>query len=1732
MSRSPKAISPELTGGAGFNYEAFVVAYYLSSLLRCERAQGQEGIVTSVAVQQKKQGHPMDDIVVEFDDASKRRVLGLQAKKSLAVGNNKTFREIIDAALETQALTTFTKDVDKCGFVTEHISVKNLRNLNHLIEWSKANPDSGKFKVAIDTAGGEQKNLRDKLHSIIKPADIDAEADFYRHFVALNITEDFMKSELVNRLQELVISNEDGQDLLLFARLYQIARKGATTAKTWTRGTLLKELRGVVNLKAIPCFEADIKLFNQYSASALKAVSDEVGGFHVKRDKWQNEIAEQLDKHRVVSISGLPGCGKSAVLKRFAEKAAVNKPIIFLRGDRIDEKHWNGFAIKLGLENVDAVPFLQEIGFVGTPILFIDGIDRIRPDQRNVIIDLINFIHNDSSLSDWKVLVTSRDQGLEAFRTWFPGNIYAKTGIGNVTVESFSDDEAKILVEEKPQLRSLLFGDKAVKEIARRPFFTSILAHSIPKGIKPKTEIDLIAAWWEQAGHDVISDPIPRRRAIIDLAEKGVRNLGRSIPARDLEEMTISQITTLKADQIIREEQGGAFYSFAHDIFFEWAFFQLLIEFQDDWIDVLRKAGEPPLLGRVVRLKAQAAMAEKGRWSDGYQALAENKDLRKQWQREWLTAPPFTHEFQNIIEEFNALVDADDFALFEKMLVWFQALYTVPNRKLATLQGNEDLIKNIDNQSLAYQHAWPSDLNAWMQLIDWIIGRFIPVRLIPQTLSIFNIWQNVFLLLPNPRSKAILECVNKWLMLSEVGELHDSDESGARRSGYRVDSEFNKSLRSCLLISAKSYPDFAKDLFKRYIADKECLGGIYEELIVFSVIMAEVDPALLADLAEAHLLEELPLEELERQKEHPNGGYMHPRHHLRVTSISEYHYNIYNHLLDREPFKSLFKNSPNIALKLVRNLTNHATESWKQIQHINKQEMGTPIPIQIEFPWGTQKFWGDAQVYSWGYGHFISGALDVAFQSLKDWAFEEIDGGRTASDVIEEIVKDNNCYAILGIAVQLILETQETTETTLAIVTCQRLWGHDVSRSAQEFRENVDGRKGHRQHIISLATFFALSDDEGIREAFKSALARFPDNLPFEREEQTSNIQFVADLKERAEHWSGLGDAKNYKQKPYGERQIMIFYDAPKALTDKGQKRLEESNAFFEKIGVVNSADNLLKVGELTDDFCLDSKVSYAKSIDDKSLYTGHSQYDYSSPESAMTSIAACVIRFGGSKSDDYEWAWGIMARVEAMNFSDDSLNHHSLASFHPVKYLIIALQHDRGLAKPRADSAERLLKLTIHPNDNLKELAFDALFADKDDHLRWVACQLAVNLCIRHRGRPIDGGWDRSEDQQAIQASLASALNAFKGQKKTTIKSLWKMCVRALNAPKEQKDTTMPKLPPAWINANAKKKRWWCPWQRPSDAIVGKDWVVPKTFFHSELAAKIFAKMPIETWMESRVYRPLLEAFLLDIVKWTADAIVLPSEKYDIYHRGTFGSFEWFMCLGNLLARIVPFASLDFMRSKLLKPFFVDEKDALSVLSSFAEMLVCRHVYDAHEIPQNAIPLLDDCVEGVINFQSGWMHDFRMERLISALLFVRIKENAPDAVRYANGDWSEINTIMPVVDKMVKHIGWSPRVMSNFLELCERAGKSYPVSTFAQQINVALSATNNTYAKWNELLLLPRIAAIVQRQADWNYPLRYEDAHALLKILDALIDLGDRRSAALEQTEAFRSIQERPSLG
>jgi hypothetical protein len=922
----------------------------------------------------------------------------------------------------------------------------------------------------------------------------------------------------------------------------------------------------------------------------------------------------------------------------------------------------------------------------------------------------------------------------------------------------------------------------------------------------------------------------------------------------------------------------------------------------------------------------------------------------------------------------------------------------------------------------------------------------------------------------NERSKDILQLANAWLVRFEKGELHDKsggDEGKAWRLSRDESSRLGKSLRSILLRSARSYPDLAKELFKRTIADEDRRRVVYADLIAFSPIMTQVDPDLVANLAESELLEELPEDKLIRkQKEReqyfkrlaklrsipeekrtrqqklalqsPSFPIGNDRYDLDDIGI-ERHNNVYFPTSAlHEPFKSLFANRPDVALRLVRNLANHATKGWRQIHSINRKQIGTPIPVSVEFPWGVQQFWGDWRVYSWGLGQLAPNPLECAFLALSYWAFRQIEDGRSASDVIKDIVEGNECCAVLGLALLLALETWETTETTLAVATCQRLWPYDMARVVQEpnkdidllgfgflsrltgekakAKEFLDQRKSRTREIRQLAMLFALNPDSALSQKFKAVLARFPDDLPYEFEEQKSNAGLTARLKQDAERWAGLGDRKNYKQAQYDEARVAVTYESPKPLTENEQKRLEESTTSLQGINIVGWAIKSLQANKIADGLSLDQAVAHAKSIDTKSAFDEPND-DASSPQSVVASIAACVIRFGDPQSDDYTWAWDIMARVEAMKEPEDVYGGAKIP-WHPATRLVIALHHDRRSASPRADSGERLLKLALHPLDSGSEFVFDVLFVDKDEHLRWVAGQLAVNLCIVHRREFKEGGWDQAPNEKARADSLTAALAALK---------------TSANGP-------MPKLPPAWVKESAGERR---------KVADDEQWQLPAIFFDAQTASKLFTKMPLEAWMASDTYRPLLEPLLFDLVNWTTESL-MPSwqtEKHSDRERTHL--FEWNKVLGDLLARVVPFVSLEVARNTLIERFLANDEEALSVLARFADGIVLRHICDAGTIPANAIPLLDDCVSRVLNdrtfepnnWRAGQVSGYAMPELISALLFVNFERIAPGAARYANGDWSQIETIMPIIDRMVRHVGWSSFVMGKSTFASARAG-------------------------------------------------------------------------------------------
>jgi hypothetical protein len=1763
---NPKATSTELSGGAGFTYEDTIVAYYLAALLREEHAAGQEGMVTSVAVQQAGHGHPMDDIVVEFEDAAGPRILGLQVKRRLRISaalSNTDFREIMAAAADTRARDKFQQHRDAFGFVAEYVAIDSLRTLNRLIDWAKASPTGEDYERRFAEGGAAaaaEGALRLDLKPLTGATTTDGEVDFFRHFVALNMDGlaegGVFRAELVSRLQELIAESEDGRDVLLFDRLCRLVRDGAGHACKWTRATLLKQLRGVVRLHVAPNYAHDLDALQVFSSEGLADVSETIDDFHVTRPAMQSKIGERLADNRLVNISGLPGCGKSAVLKRFSSEAAARGPILFLKSDRLVGNGWSTFASALGVHH-SAAELLTEIGATGTSILFIDGIDRVRPDQKGIITDLLRAIEADDNLSNWKVLASSRDQGLEAYRAWFPGSFYRGTGIGDVSVVPFSDEEAEALATEKPHLRQLLFGAPAVKEIARRPFFAAVLARSfVNDDAAPQTEFDLIAEWWTRAGHDALQETVPQRqRGLLDLAEVGVRNLGKNIPARRLKESTFAQIASLKADLLIREQDGGASYSFTHDIFFEWTFFRLLIELGPEWHRALIEAGEPPLLGRVIGLLAHSSVFTHGKWTAGFRSL-EGQPLRPQWRREWLTAPPFTPAFVNAKEEFGALLIERDYALLEKLLVWFQAQHTVPSP--VVLQGINNPAEGIDNVRIADILGWPSDFQSWGRLLDWLFPLVptLPVRILPHVLEIFGVWQNALADIPNPRSAAIVEHCSDWLIEMEEAEYFErafERESKWRELGREARSSLATSLRLAILRSARSYPKPAVALFERAVANERMRRAAYGDLMEFSVMMADVAPDAVVAVAEAELVEELPQDRFDRlrREEHerresierlraipekdrtpeqsgalksmffPIGS---DGFELDDIGIDRHHNFYFPPSALHEPFASLFDRRPEFALRLVRDLSNHAVKGWRQIHGLNRRT-GTPLPVTIEFPWGAQEFWGDWHVYSWSQGQLAPQPLECAYLALGYWAFKEIERGRSTSDVIKAIVEGSECYATIGLALVLALETFEVSEATLPIAACQRLWHHDMARVVHEptkdidllgfgflsrltgakaqAKEYLDQRESRSRNVRQLAMFFALSENEPLRERFKAALEAFPDDLPYEFEEERSKPGTTAHLRENAERWAGLGDRKNYKQSSVADDTVMIIYQPPAALTPAQEQRLAEATTHLREQEALAWATKSLSENRPDEVWTLADAITFARKHNSKQMFNLRRDVGGHAAQSAVSAIAACAIRFESASAAERDWAWKVMGRVEHM--AEPERFSGSKIPWHPALHLIVALVHDRRSSSPREDSAERLLRLTSHPLDDVSQLAFQGLFMDADDHVRWVTAQLAMDLSLYRQPLFNDqGARDDSTDQLARKKSLS----------------------RALVNLRDESDSPFADLPPAWVKTSRRHHRH-TGWDRE------EAWSDPDPSFDAQFAAQIFPHFPIETWCQSSTYRPMLQATILQLVTWTAERLMPSWRARKTQRDQQTNLYKWNAALGDLLARAAPFFETEWVRQQLLAPFMADDEEALRVLAEFADRTVTRHVLYAPYVPANTLTLLGDCVERVVkdaisdpdNYRSGEVHGYGMPKLITALLFAAV-ERAPGAARFANGDWSQINLIMPIVTRIVSTIGWSSFVMRQFLTLCERAGVAYPIDEFSCQANAVLGALAHAKGSWAGTMLPARMAGIVQRLADGNYPLRLDQAQELLKVLDALIDLGDRRSAALEQTESFRSVQ------
>lgn len=1785
--------SPELAGGAGFTYADQVATRYLAALLLGSDAPGlAERRVVRVALEQRDAGEPLDDIVVdgEAPDGSEAR-LSLQVKREITISaapTNKDFRDIIRDSWSTIHKRDFRVGLDRVGAaVGPSTAVGKWRSLVALAEFAAASDTPADFAVRFAPSGSaseEHRAVLIDLQTITKdlgrPAAVEDLHLLLRHFVLIRF--DALHEGAVDDpatitlLEQALAPGHAGQAVALAERLRGLARRGAGNARSWGHGGLRLDVAAWFRLAADRWLIADVERLMVEVRHSTDSISDKIGAVTLDRPTVHNKVVKAIAEHQLVTLRGLPGCGKSVMLRREVEAALSRGPVLLLKADRLNGRSWAQYATSLGLTQHDPSPLLREVAVLGTATLFIDGLDRIDSAQRGIIRDLISTIEAEPELSNWRVLATLRDSGVEPVRTWLP-EMFDDGRMALIDVGSLDDNEADELAKARPGLRPLLFGPDPVRTLVRRPFFAKILDGSSTRlANTPRSEIELMGLWWSRGGFDAEGGQARlRQRALLQLVRLRALQPGSPVALESLEAGLLEPVEDLVADGVLKDSDDRLFVRFAHDIFFEWSFAQVLIGAGARWLDELRAAGEPPVVGRSVDLRAQAMfVSDPDGWRAALTALSD-PSLRSQWRRVWLLAPLNHPDFDVGASGFDTTVTAEDHAALRLAMVWFQAQHTVPNPRL--LDGSAGGFADRDTRLRAADLVgWPDDFPLWVRFLHYLDGRLAvtPHRLLPHVLTLFEVWQNAFADIPNSISTMILRHAGSWLQELEgrrerMGRFRRRDKEEAPDPWDEVEDtdEFEGVVRRLLLRAARTEPKQVSAYLGQFGPERPASAKAFEDIMTFAPLLSQTHPDGLANFALNYFRRELPedhrrrmmeedrreaayREELRKKPEEsldrmermslssPHLGYWGPnRMDWETLSLERDSTTYFPASPLHQPFHALFENAPDEAIRLVRSMTNHAVEAWRQLHRL-QPESGTPVPVEIEFPWGRQTFWGGAREYLWSRGLWAPKPLESAYLALDKWALDQVDTGADGDGLIERIVSGNQSIAVLGIALHVALSRPTVTSVNEALVTTQRLWRVDIQRYVKEGEIRSSSQIGFlREHqrkdavvvealnthavrsreIRALATLHVFQSDPDAAQRVQGAIRAFADSPDYELEEERNHPTDRDRAAEEARTHAAWGDMTHYqlleiKKQPNKRAIVMVN---PIVEEPGVRERLEAGQEHLRAFALFRWAEQSFTDGRIADAMTLQQGVAGACSLDDGTIFQPSLDDDQiSMRRGAVAGAAAVVVAFSPDDAET-EWAWGVLARAAGCPEEGGSLwSSVGIVSWHHVIFVARAAAAALRRDPTSKRYATTLLSTLVHPLDNvgLETSGLLASLWDVAPHVCWVGLGLALDLCIvaPDEIRP-NSMHDPNAGAEARKIKLYAALARL-----------------------DLDPEPLPVPPAPWVVADASDYRRVdrLP-DEEDDGMAPSHWRATDGWWRSDRAGEILAKQPVGTILIAglgHLFVPFCESKLA----WTIERLTpaWASRSRDIDKADVM---EWTGKFAGTIGTLVGLIDPERAETSFIEPICAigDEDTCFDLLAPLVTMFVCQHILDSPEVAPVTRVVLDRSLDRLLaaptfrrtSYRAGEMHGFSMPRLAKWLMFVGI-ENAALTHRFSNGDWSEISLILPTVDRFVRTAGWAPVVMGHFLTLAERARKHFPADTFADAVLAALSAVSTPGERWRGTMIAARIASRVQDIADCASPLPLALGQKLLRILDALVDQGDRRSAALQISPAFRDLR------
>ena len=733
--------------------------------------------------------------------------------------------------------------------------------------------------------------------------------------------------------------------------------------------------------------------------------------------------------------------------------------------------------------------------------------------------------------------------------------------------------------------------------------------------------------------------------------------------------------------------------------------------------------------------------------------------------------------------------------------------------------------------------------------------------------------------------------------------------------------------------------------------------------------------------------------------------------------------------------------------------------------------------------------------------------------ALEDWAFSELEAGREVDEIVRDLVTGHESVATLGIALGVLLDKGALSPAAAALVVCQHIWvmdeyrwQHDVQGTHSneigasfglsnetthlEALKRLNSRPARKKNIRWLATAFVLTANAQ-REKVIKRLSSFPTDLPFTHEDQDQDDDLIAFYRGRAEEWAAMADLSNYAQVEIDDEKVGVAFQPSDERVQQADEAGEQLARWNEGFQLLKQAKSWFESGAI-DDQMRDETVTLAREVDNEELYT--SGFDAGDPSSHRTSgvaaVSAAILSLDASlPKDQQEWAEGVAFRAaNTVPASNQFFHADSPADDRPETFASKGLTAIIKNGGPLGSSAQReLVRLCFHPYKGVQLAALSnaaSCWREQKD-LADNCTMLAFKLTALELDRGSSDWYQRRDERENRLA--------FEKQR------LFEVTIRDLaSGDCNRLSETYAEIEPEHLD------RW-----RVKDF------------------ASMLSIIPNDRFNEDDDFRDDLTDLLHSFVEKLSAAIGAAEEAE--HRSGSSLSLEFSSCIWDLAA-LCEKLPIENVRSAIIPLLCqLPPEPKREVLSTFANAYSCMRLLDAPKLSKGIADVFLDIFESVADDPDWnrpvWREDYSLPEQLHKLVRIAMGTNwdrpAMGAARFANNNWADVELLDPLIDWMLQRFGHLSQVIQIFLDHVEKSFVHRSSEFLASRLGGVAPAVWQSRGFWSGGSAA-QLAGLIQSFAERNAPLQ-PDAHLqFLEILDHLIELGDRRAAALQISSLF----------